>query len=301
MLVLSLKRAIWRETMTKITLLGTGAMGSRFAEKMIEAGFDVSVFNRTKKHALQSINNGATFAATPVEAVKDADVVISMLTNDEASKKVWLEKASGAIHGLKKEAIAIESSTLSSRWINDLAHEFMLRDIQFVDAPVVGSRPQADSGNLIFLIGGDKTALNKLKPVLSKMSSSIFHVGPVGSGIKMKLAVNALFGVQVSALSEVVAMMQKSGIEKDKMLELFSHLPITSPALQGIGKLISENKFEPLFPITLVEKDFAYALEMAASFDSKMPVVNATHTTYKAAIEGNYGNENIAAVVQLYL
>ena len=287
--------------MTNVTILGTGAMGSRMATKLLEANHAVTVFNRTKKHALQLIDNGATFAATPLEAVKHADVVISMLTNDEASKSVWLEKNYGAINGLKQNCITIESSTLSITWINQLSKEMDQRNIEFLDAPVIGSRPQAEAGGLIFLVGGNETTLNESKNVLTSMASSIHHIGPNGSGTQMKLAVNAFFGVQVSALSEIIGLMDKTGIDKEKTISLFNQLPTTSLALQGIGNLIASNNYNPLFPITLVEKDFRYVTEMARYSNALLTVTNAAHTTYKTAIEDNLGGHNIAGVVQLYL
>lgn len=287
--------------MTNITILGAGAMGSRFAKKLIETGYAVTVFNRTKKHALSVIDNGAKFTATPYDAVKEADIVISMLSNNEASRAVWLNEDSGAIYGLKKNAITIESSTLSCSWIVELSNEFKSRGIEFLDAPVLGSRPQAESGELIFLVGGNKVVLDKVNPVLSKLSSSIFHIGPNASGIKMKLAINAFFGIQVSALSEIIGMMEKSGISKEKTTELFNHLPVTSKTLQVIGKLITENNFNPLFPITLVEKDFRYVLDMASSCHSKLPITKSTHKIFIDAIENNLGKDNITGIVKLYL
>ncbi len=118
-------------------------------------------------------------------------IVISMLTNDEASKTVWLDKSSGAIAGLKKDTIAIESSTLSLGCITQLAKEFNAQDIAFLDAPVLGSRLQADSGALIFLVGGKRVVLDKVMPVLSCMSSAIRYTWTNSAGVKMKLAINA--------------------------------------------------------------------------------------------------------------
>jgi len=276
-------------------------MGSRMAGKLLNAGYSVTVFNRTHERILPLVKEGARFAATPVDAVTEADVVISMLTNDEASRRVWLDKTTGAIAGLRKDAAAIESSTLSLGCINELAREFTARDIGFLDAPVLGSRPQAESGNLIFLVGGKQAALDKVKPVFSCLSSTIHHIGANGAGAKMKLAANAFFGAQVSALSEIIGLLEKLGINKEKTVDLFNQLPTTSPALQGIGHLISSGKCAPLFPISLVEKDFAYAVDMSNACRSTMPVVNATHGVFKNAVKQGLGEDNINSVIQLYL
>ena len=287
--------------MTNITILGTGAMGSRMARKLLTAGYSVTVFNRTRKRALPLVQEGAEFATTPIAAVKDADIIISMLTNDEASRTVWLDKVSGAIAGLKKGAIAIEASTLSLDCINELTKEFDSHDIAFLDAPVVGSRPQADSGTLVFLVGGEESILDRVKPVLSCMASAIRHAGVNGAGTKIKLAINAFFGVQVSAFSEIIGLLERSGIAKEKTVDLFNQLPTTSPALQGIGKLISTSNFEPLFPISLMEKDFRYAIDMSNIHHSAVPVVNAAHGIFKNALKYGLGQKNINSVIQLYL
>jgi len=287
--------------MTKITILGTGAMGSRFAEKLLAANYDVTVYNRTKQTAQTLIDSRAQYVATPKAAVKDADFVISMLTNDKASKSVWLDDNTGAIHGLKQGAITIESSTLSIDWIMKLSNVLKSKAIDFLDAPVVGSRPQAQNGQLIYLVGGSESVIEICRDVLSEMSSTLIHVGSTGAGTKMKLAVNAFFGVQVSALSEITGLMHNAGISKHKTIEIFNRLPTTSLALQGIGNLIAAENFDPLFPVNLVEKDFQYFLDMAMSNKSKLPLVTAGHETYKTAIKKSYGGDNIAAVAKLYL
>lgn len=287
--------------MKNITILGTGAMGTRIAEKLIDTGFNLTVYNRSKDNALSLIKAGATYKATPMEAVEDADVVISLLTNDEASQKVWLDTSTGAINGLKKGAIAIESSTLSIDCIEKISTSFATQGHIFIDAPIVGSRPQAETGSLIYLLGGDTRNIEQIKPILSKLSSSIFHIGKTGMGAKMKLAVNAYFGVQVSAYCEIVGSMNKSDINHSDAIELLNELPITSPALQIMGKLINAEKFAPLFPINLVEKDLRYMLALSRENDASLPVVKATHNTFKNAIDAGLGNENIHSIAKLYI
>lgn len=287
-------------TMKKITILGAGAMGSRMAKKLLGAGYEITVFNRTKERVLPLINEGITYIETPVEAVEDADIVISMLTNNQASRHVWLDGATGAIAGLKKGAVAIESGTLSTAWIDELSKEFLSRGTEFLDAPVVGSRPQAESGTLIFLVGGNNDVLEKVKPVLSCMSSSIFHIGPGGSGTRMKLAVNAFFSAQVSVLSELIAVLEKAGLKKKEIIDVFNKLPTTSLALQGIGKLIAANNFDPQFPLALVEKDLRYVLDLASAYNAVLPVTNATRSVIKEAVESGFAEDNIAGVIQLY-
>jgi len=202
--------------------------------------------------------------------------------------------------GLKKSAIAIESSTLYLSYITELTEAFRVQHIDFIDAPVVGSRPQADAGSLIFLAGGNEAVLDRARPALSCMSSAIHHAGPNTTGTRMKLAVNAYFGIQVAALSEIIGLLDKSNIAKDRAIELFNQLPVTSPALQGIGHLIMNNQFDPLFPIRLVEKDFRYAVNMSKSYRSEAPLANAALGVYKKALKKGLDEKNINSIIQLY-
>jgi len=284
----------------QITVLGTGAMGSRIATNLLKADYKVSVFNRDKNKASDLIQSGAKFFDTPKLAVADADLVISMLTDDQAAKDVWLDDQSGAMFGMKPDAIAIESSTLSIDCIASLSNTFAEKNIPFLDAPVLGSRPQAEAAALIFLIGGDKNILQKVEPVLKHLSSAVYHLGKNGNGAAMKLAVNAYFSSQVSALSEVINLMHKSNIDKAQTVELFNQLPTTSPALQGIGQLIANENFQPFFPIHLVEKDLSYAQDLARQNAVEIPTIAATHASFQLAIEKGFGEDNIAGLAQLW-
>ncbi|VAW62948.1 3-hydroxyisobutyrate dehydrogenase family protein [hydrothermal vent metagenome] len=284
-----------------ITVLGTGAMGSRLAAKLIEAGYSVSVYNRNKGRASAAVEIGATYYETPGEAVASADIVISMLTDDHAASGVWLNKETGAIWGMKPDAIAIESSTLSIACITNFSAIFAEQGIAFLDAPVVGSRPQAEAGALIFLLGGSHKALHEVTPVLNHLSSAVYHLGENGAGAMMKLAVNAYFGVQVAAFGEVIGWLQKSGIDKQQSTELLSQLPVISPALQGIAKLVADENYQPFFPLDLVKKDFSYMLKQAVQAGSQTPCVAVAQKSFQQAIEKGYGSDNIAGVARLWV
>jgi len=170
-----------------ITVLGVGAMGCRVATRLLEAGYSVSIYNRSRNRASALINAGATYCETPIQAVARADIVISMLTDDLAARAVWLDKKTGAMQGMKPGAIAIESSTLSIECITELSVLFAQQGISFLDAPVVGSRPQAESGALIFLVGGSQATLAGVESFLSFLSSAVYYMGESGAGAIMSV------------------------------------------------------------------------------------------------------------------
>lgn len=287
--------------MKNITFLGLGAMGSRMAQNLINQGYNLSIWNRSLDKCKPLVEQGARQYSTPKEAVSDANVVIAMLSDDEASREVWLNKENGALEGLKSGTIAIECSTLSLGYCLELSSILANKSISFLDAPVVGSRPQAEACQLIYLVGGDDTVLEKSREILNVNSSAIHYVGKAGSGMSIKLVVNGLFGVQVAALSEMLGMLNQLDIDKAETIKLLNKLPITSPALQGIGLAISESNFAPLFPIKLVEKDFSYLLQLSETKNSNTPVANAALEVYRNALKSGFGDDNISGLAQLYL
>ncbi len=224
-----------------------------------------------------------------------------MVRDDDAARAIWLDEETGALAAMDPSAIAIESSTLTPAFVAELARKCAARDIALLDAPVAGSRPQAAAGQLIYLVGGRSDALDRVRDLLSLMGGAIHHVGPTGTGAVMKLAVNALFGIQVAALGEMLGMTSKAGIPLEQAVELLGTMPITSPAIKGVGGLIAAGKFAPMFPIDLVEKDFRYIEEAADALDADTPTASAVRAVYASAKTNDLGNENINAVAKLFL
>ncbi|NEQ70354.1 MAG: NAD(P)-dependent oxidoreductase [Symploca sp. SIO2D2] len=286
--------------MSRIAVLGMGAMGSRIAQKLLKTNHQVIVYNRTADKAKLLVEQGAIYAAKPREAAEQAEIVISMVTDDLASRAVWLDPETGAILGLSKNAIAIESSTLTVNWTRELAAAIEGRGAEFLDAPVVGSRPQADAGKLIYLVGGKVEILRKVQDILLSVGATVYHIGSLSQGMAMKLAVNALFGIQVAALAEVLGMLTKHGVTSAKAMECLGSLPIISPAAKGAGNLILANNQTPMFPISLVEKDFRYIIQTAQAVNAQTPTSAAIHQIYQNAIAQGYGNDNITGIAQLF-
>ncbi|HFD86560.1 MAG TPA: NAD(P)-dependent oxidoreductase [Gammaproteobacteria bacterium] len=285
--------------MKRIAILGFGAMGSRVASRLLEAGYPVTVFNRTPERARNLISNGAIWANTPRQAAAQSDVTISMVTDDEASREVWLDRNTGALTGLTQNSIAIESSTLTPEWIKQLHKEVSIHGASLLDAPVAGSRPQADAGQLIYFVGGEEDVLNQVKKILAATGSNILHTGPTGSGTRFKLAVNALFGIQTAALGEMLGFLKDQGMEVNRCVEWLNALPTTSPAMKAMGQLMAAQQFAPLFPLHLVEKDFRYFCSTVKN-PGYSPMAFAAWDVYQRTIEQQLGEENISALIRLY-
>ncbi len=286
--------------MAHVAVLGLGAMGSRMAQQLLTAGHKVSVYNRTPAAVAPLVVAGAIAAPSPRASVSEAEFVIAMVRDNAASQSIWLDPENGALGGLSENAVAIESSTLTVSWIQELAKHFQTKGIGFLDAPVAGSRPQAEMARLIYFVGGDISVMEKALPILKTLSTAVHYTGPTGSGAAVKLMVNALFGAQLAVIGELIGFMQRCGFDESKAVEILSSTPVCSPSAgAAAGAMIARN-FTPMFPIELVEKDLGYVLETAAANKANTPMTAIARHVFSEVIKQGYGDENITAVARLY-
>lgn len=287
--------------MSKITVLGLGAMGSRMAINYANAGHHVTVWNRTAATAEQlATAHALTAAETPRSAAAGADHVVSMVSNDEAASYVWLDPNNGALAAMTTDAVAIESSTLTATTASMLGDTARTAGIQFVEAPVVGSRPQADAGMLFYLLGGEAEAIKAAQPVIDVNAGKSTHVGKIGNAATMKLAINGLFAAQVAAYAEIAGFIEQSDLDTAQALDTLAALPITSPGLERILGLIADRNYEPNFPIHLVAKDLGYLTTAARTAGAKTPIIDTTTTVFNDGANGNEQNLDIAGIAERY-
>jgi 3-hydroxyisobutyrate dehydrogenase len=286
--------------MTRVAILGLGAMGSRVARNLIKAKYTVTVWNRDLAKANPLAAEGAAIARTPRAAVANADFVLSMVRDDDASRSVWLAAETGALPAMLQQSVAIEMSTLSVSWVKELAAEARGHGIEFLDAPVVGSRPQAEARQLIFIAGGDADTLARAEPVLKDLGSAVHHAGPNGAGAALKLAVNALFAVQVAAVAELVALVGEHGVGRERAAEIIGGTPVASAAAKGAMQSMLAGAFAPMFPVRLVEKDLRYAEQLCSAPELSLPMVHAARAAMQQAIKAGYGDDNLTGLFRLY-
>ena len=286
--------------MSRITVLGLGAMGSRMAANLIKAGHSVTVWNRTPAAAAPLIAQGALLETTPRSAATAADIVIAMLRDDRASRSVWLDPETGALGSMPAGSLAIESSTLTVAWVKELAREVAARGGAFLDAPVAGSRPQAAAGQLIYMVGGNGDDFRRAEPVLKTMGVAAHHAGPTGSGAAVKLAVNALLAVQVAALGELAGLLKASGMNLVRAVDIIGATPVASAALKGAAASMLAAQFAPMFPIELVEKDLDYTLGQAEQAGVALPMTTAARQIMAAATAAGLGGDHLTAIARLF-
>jgi 3-hydroxyisobutyrate dehydrogenase len=280
----------------KVAVLGLGIMGAGMARQLIDRGFDVTVWNRNVARTA-AFEAGARVAGTPAQAAAEADVVLAMLADDDASRSVWLGDR-GALAAMRESAVAIESGTLTVEWIQELAAAAHDRGIGFLDAPVTGSKVHAETGALSFLVGGHRELLERVRPVLAAMSKSITHLGPTGSGAMMKLINNFLCGVQVASLAEAIAMAERSGLDARLAAEVLSGGAPGSPLVKMIAQRMLDRAYDPNFFIPLMAKDLDYARRTFARAGIDVPSAEAARARFLDAERAGMGRMDIAAIVE---
>lgn len=283
--------------MEQVALMGLGVMGSGMGKNLLKAGFPLTVYNRSRERAILLENAGARAAASPREAAEGAEVIISMVADDTASRAVW-QGDRGALAGAAPGSVLIECSTLSPVWVRELAVEARERGCGCLDAPVTGSREQAEKGQLLFLVGGEKEDLEKARTVLAAMSRGIEHLGPSGSGVLMKLVNNLICGVQIATMAEAIALIERTGMDRDKALNILYAGAPGSPMVKTIGPRMAAKNYDVNFVLKLMEKDLRYALEVAGRHGAQLETGAAAHKIFQTAAQSGFAEKDMSAVVE---
>jgi 3-hydroxyisobutyrate dehydrogenase len=281
------------------TILGTGIMGGGAAGVLAEKGVSTKVWNRTPGKAGAAVARGAVEAHSIADAVSSADVVISFLGDDSASKSVWTGP-DGALAHMKPGAIAVECGTMSLGWIKALAAEAGKHGRRFLDAPVTGSKIQAASGQLILFVGGSSDDHAAAKPVLDAISAQQIFFGPTGAGAVYKLINNMLAASQLAALGEGLELARRAGID---MNAVAAAVPIGAFASKIVlGKLpnaLARSHDDVHFALRWMLKDISYAVDLADSLGLNMDVIGRTQSTYARGVAQGLGDKDVGAVTEV--
>jgi len=282
---------------SKAAFLGLGTMGAGMAMRLVAAGIPLTVWNRNAARAEPFRAAGAAIAATPGEAAAEADVVIGMVADDVASRAVWTA-GDGALATARPGAVLIECSTLSPAWVQELGRLASARGCAFLDAPVTGSKTHAANGEMVFLVGGDAAALDRVRPVLKPMCRDIVHLGPTGSGAVMKLVNNFLSGVQAAALGQAVAFAEAAGLDRDVAMSVVTNGAPGSPLVKMVGPRMIVRDYGVNFMLSLMRKDMSYAVAEAARHGVDLTLAAAARDAYDRAIAAGFGEQDFAAVAE---
>ena len=269
--------------MTNVAFIGLGRMGHGMAGRYLGAGYTVAVWNRSKAKADDLIARGARWASSQADAAEGADAVVTMVADDAASRAVWLGEG-GAAATMKPGALAIECSTVSYQHALDLSRELRGRGFVYVDSPVTGLPDAAASGKLTLLVGAEPADLEKARPFLLPLSTTIRHFGAVGTGTVFKLINNLMGAVQIASLAEGVAIAEQAGLDMKLVAESLSTGAVASPQVVRHSKRMVARDFAGAsFTASLRHNDAAYAVRLAETLLPAVPVSRAALAAYEAA------------------
>jgi 3-hydroxyisobutyrate dehydrogenase len=268
------------------------------AQNLVKAGFSLTVYNRTRAKAEPLAAKGARVAETPKEAVSAAQVILSMVGDDTASRAMWLGE-NGALAGAKPDAVLVECSTLSLAWVRELAGLAASHNLAFLDSPVTGSKDAAEAGELRLLVGGDAAVLERVRSVLEAVSRRIDLFGPTGSGALIKLINNLMGGVQAVVLAEGLALAERAGLDMEQVVSLIINGAPGSPIVKGkAARMTARDYADTQFALKWMHKDTTYALRAADEFGVPMPTVAVAREVYCMARNLGLGEADFAAVIE---
>jgi 3-hydroxyisobutyrate dehydrogenase-like beta-hydroxyacid dehydrogenase len=279
--------------------IGLGAMGSRMARRLLAAGYDLTVHDRARERARPLEQSGATFAPTPKRLAAAVDVVLSSLPDDAALEEVMFGPE-GALTVARPGTTFIEMSTVSPRTSSRLHQAARPRGLAVLDAPVSGSTPQAEEGQLVILVGGREEMYREYLPILNVLGKSSFYMGPAGSGTAMKLCLNTLLGVGIQALAEAITLGLRSGLDHERLLQVLGATTVLSPSQKSKLEHVRTGEYPATFPLRLMYKDFGlisqHALELSVAMPSTAAAAQVCAVEY--ARNDGQGDEDFSAVIR---
>ena len=290
--------------MARIAFVGLGRMGRGMAGRLLGAGHDLVVVNRTPGRADDLVARGATRADTPREAVALADgvdAVVVMVSDDEASRSVWLGPDGVLAGDPAPGTLALDCSTLSHGWLLELAEETDRRGLRFLDCPVTGLPDAAAAGQLTLLVGADPDDLAAPQPLLEPMSSAVLHFGPVGTGNAYKLAINLMGAVQIAAAAELLAIAERAGLDLEQVADAVSTSQAASPqVVRNTRRMVATNHHDDVvFSGRLRRKDTAYGVALADGLGVDPAFGRVALARLDELLAAGLGEVNESAVIEV--
>ncbi|MDB4866075.1 MAG: tartronate semialdehyde reductase [Cohnella sp.] len=285
--------------MKTIGFIGLGVMGAPMAANLLRKGHSVTVYNRTPGKADELIALGAKVADSPLETAGSAEVMITMISNDQAVEEVYYGEK-GMMGGIKPGTTVMDCSTVSPSLSKRLAGDIRARYAQFVDAPVTGSKPAAIEGTLLFMVGGDKQTVDDNQDILLTMGREVIYVGPSGSGSIAKLAHNTIVGINAAGLIEGMAIAAKGGIDASSFLRIVQSGGAASKQADLKGRKIIEHDFSVQFSLALMLKDLKLSSVLTDYLGVSTPMLEASKSLFQIGQNSGYGELDLAALAQVY-
>jgi 3-hydroxyisobutyrate dehydrogenase-like beta-hydroxyacid dehydrogenase len=283
--------------MANLGFVGLGVMGSRMVKRLLDAGHTVTGYNRTKTKAQWLLDAGMKWGETPRAVAQSAEITFSMVTNTEALKAVT-GGPDGILAGLASGKIYIDMSTVSPAASREIAALVAAKSAQMLDAPVSGSVSTLEEGKLSIMVGGERAACERARPILEAIGPKVTHVGGNGLAVGMKIATNLSLAVQMLAFSEGVLLAEKSGIARATAVEVLLNSVIASPMVKYRGPFVLKMPDEAWFDVNMMQKDLLLALEMGRGLDVPLPTTAVTNEMLTTARAMGFAEKDFAVLFE---
>jgi 3-hydroxyisobutyrate dehydrogenase-like beta-hydroxyacid dehydrogenase len=282
-----------------VGLIGLGLMGQPIARNLLKAAFPLVVWNRTAGKDEGLVREGARRGISPQDVAAQVNILITIVSDPPALEEV-LWGTQGAIAGLQKGSVLIDSSTVSPALARKVAAACAERGADFLDAPVTGGTWGAEKGELVFMIGGRQEVLDRVQPVLAALGKKFFLLGANGAGQTVKLGMNLILALQVGAFAEALALVSGAGVPGERLVEVLQSSMARTPVLDVKAPLILAENYAPSFPLRLMHKDMGLALELARQLGITLPAATASYATYSAVKNAAKEDLDYAAVARFW-
>ncbi len=279
-----------------IGFIGLGNMGNLMVQRLLQAGYQMTVYDRTKEKTQDAAHQGAQVADHLRELAATCDVIMSMVSDNHALEAI-MHGPDGALAGTKSGTIFIDLSTVSPEESRHISAAIKEKNASMIDAAVSGSTPQLKEGNLVIFVGGEQEIYERCKPILEHLGKSIFYMGESGKGTTMKMVVNTLLGLGMQAVAEALALGEKAGLDKQQLIDVLGQTTAIAPAHKAKLTNIKNEEYPVTFALPMMRKDFSLILRMAAELSVPMPATAAAEQMYAAALAQGH-NEDYSIMLQ---
>jgi len=281
--------------MAKLGFVGLGVMGSRMVKRLLDAGHEVTGYNRTKSKAQWLLDAGMKWADSPRAVVEESDISLSMVTNTSALQSI-ADGSDGLLAGISAGKIHVDMSTISPAYSQELAKQVELKGGAMLDAPVSGSVITLEDGKLSLMVGGHSAVFEKVKPILLDIGPKVTHVGKNGLAVTMKIATNLSLAVQMLAFSEGVLIAEKAGIKREVAVDVLTNSVIASPMVKYRGPFVLQMPEEAWFNVNMMQKDMNLALELGRQLDIPLPTTAITNELLTTARGMGFEEQDFAVM-----
>lgn len=282
----------------RLGFIGIGYMGRPIARRLLESGFKLTVYDLDRKKAEELTRYGGTVAQSVSRLSSACNIVLSCLPSDKAVLDIYTG-TDGVFAHAHPGSVVIDMSTVSPETSQELWRLGVERGIEVLDVTISGSTPTAENGLLTLFGGGSKERFDSAESIFRVIAKKYFYLGPNGSGATMKLVVNTLLGIGMQAIAEAVALGEKAGLDRHRLLDVLAQTAVVAPAHVGKLERAMKNDYAPQFPIRLMNKDFGLILSLAASLGARMPAAGAAFEINARQSEEGAEQDFSAVILQM--